>query len=199
MPESKSSKKENNEKNTTCHCGSNCHCNTRSRIAKNAFPACFLACVLTAALVALCFMIAIISTTYYSGDNRFAKQYSGQFNEEVKESYDFTRTTISAGAVVDFFHSNKTGFIYASTSDCVKCKDFEKNLADAAKEKDVYNRIYHYNYPFEPSDIDRYAHAQTIADDEGPVLLYVRNGRIYDRLDETESDLAIATFLAKYK
>ena len=58
-----------------------------------------------------------------------------------------------------------------------------------------------YNYPAnnEPSVFDDYAEQITLDGEQAPVLLYVRDGRIYDRLDETNGKLGLDLFISKYK
>ncbi len=185
MPESKSQK---------CHCGKDCQC-----CSKNIFPICFLACVMTAVLVSFSCAVVLTAQAVYVNKNNFIKQSSGQFIKEANSEYSQVMAKLSAKGLIDFYGSNQTGFIYASTQDCLECQSFAVRLFNAAKELKIINTVYQYVYPTEPTEFDKYAHQMTIANDNGPVLLYVRDGKIYDRLDEVNGDLGIKNFLTKYK
>ena len=185
MPESKSNK---------CHCSKDCQC-----CSKNFFPICFLACVMTAVLVLFGCAVALTALAAYRNKNDLVKQSSGQFLKETVGESGQSITKLSAKGLIDFYGSNQTGFIYASTQDCLDCQSFAVRLFNSAKELRAVSTIYQYTYPNEPSDFDKFAHQMTIANDDGPVLLYVRNGKIYDRLDEVNGDLGIKNFLTKYK
>ena len=134
-----------------------------------------------------------------SDSKRLCSPFRWCFAKETAEKSSKTITTLSASGAIDFFGSGQTGFLYAAPSNCLQCGGFELRLLDAIKEKSAFGQVYKYSYPIDPTEFDKFAHEATIADEKGPVLLYVRDGRIYDRLDETNGDLAVATFLAKYK
>lgn len=185
MPESKSKK---------CHCGKDCQC-----CSKNIFPICFLACVMTAVLVTFCCAVALTAQVAYRNKNNLVLQSSGQFLKEANSKYSQTIAKLSAKGLIDFYGSNQTGFIYASAQDCLECQSFVVRLFNAAKELGIISTVYQYTYPTEPTEYDKFAHQMTIANENGPVLIYVRNGKIYDRLDEVNGDLSIKTFLNKYK
>ena len=163
------------------------------------FSICFLACVLTATFVVICFAAGIMAAMNYQNKNDYVERANGAFGKEVDRAVKGEITKLSAAGLIDFFSSEETGFIYAATGDCAKCQSFKANLVEAAKKIEVIDQTYQYTYPHDPGELDKYAHEISISTEEAPVLLYVRGGRIYDRLDETNSDLAISTFLAKYK
>ncbi len=200
MPGNKAKKK--------CDC-KNCKCKDCACCglvdARSFFPACFLACIVTAVLVTLFFAVgftAIFSYGYGVHKGVNVANFKGIFSEEYNSAKEDEILKISTGATIDFFVSGHTGFIYASADDCgERCTDFETRLMAAATEKEVANQVFHYNYPAynKPENPDKLAKEMVIASEDAPVLLYVRNGRIYDRLDETNGDLAVAAFLAKYK
>ncbi len=190
MPTKKTSK------TAKCSC-KDCHC--AEEAMRHVFPICVLACILSATLVALCFAVFIAISARHQYESQYAVKFSGRFAQEINAKSEDTIRSISAGGVIDFFGHEETGFIYASTHDCPECMLFNVRLYEAAEEVGVVNQVFHYDYPVDPDEYDRYAHSLTIASEDGPVLLYVRNGRIYDRLDETNGDLSIVTFLKKYK
>ncbi len=94
-----------------------------------------------------------------------------------------------------------SGFIYASTSSCSECTEFDKLLK---KAKDGYeiSGLYHYNfddYSDTTTDVDRAAKDATLAEETAPVFLYIKDGIVYDRLDDVQSESDLVTFINKYK
>ena len=194
MANTKSSKKV--EK---CECGKDCKC-ASCGCKSDALPICFLACVLTAVLVALTFAISFTVIFDYSLKHKYGHQFMGQFETELQNAEDGEILSIGAGSVIDFYESGKTGFIYASSDDCANCFSFEERLTEVAENKNVLADVYHYNYPnSDPSQYDDYAEEITLNGEQAPVLLYVREGKIYDRLDETNGSAGIESFIEKYK
>ncbi len=195
MQSKKSSTKEKNANKTQCKCGENCPCCSKSSV----FPVCFLACMMTAALVSLCFAIGISAHVSYHVQNDFSYRSRGQFAKEFEAKTDAPIISLSASGAIDFFGGDHTGFIYSAPVGCIKCGSFEENLSTIIKEQGAFGQVYKYVYPSQPTDFDEFAYKGIVADSDGPVFLYVRNGYIYDRLDETNGDLAVSAFLAKYK
>jgi hypothetical protein len=195
MAKTKSSKKV--EK---CECGKDCKC-ASCGCKSDALPICFLACVLTAVLVALTFAISFTVIFDYSLKHKYGQQFMGQFATELQNMEEGEMLSIGAGSVIDFYESGQTGFIYASSDDCTGCVSFEERLTEVAGNKGVLANVYHYNYPKnnEPSQYDNYAEEITLNGEQAPVLLYVREGKIYDRLDETNGSASVETFIEKYK
>lgn len=185
------------EKNTDAHVSQTCTCTKR----ESAFPICFLACVLTAVLVSMTFTVGFSAVFNYSLKHKYGSRFSGQFSASLNDARDGEMLEIGAGAVIDFYESGQTGFIYASTDDCTACASFEERLTSIASSIDTLSSVYHYNYPSDndPDEYDNYAMAITLDGDTTPTLLYVRDGKIYDRLDDYLSEAGLSSFLAKYK
>ena len=127
--------------------------------------------------------------------------FFGQFDEDFARTDENEMTEVKAGALIDFFESGHTGFVFATSDECTRCGIFSERLLGAAEEEDLLSSIVHYNYPANnnPNKYDLYAETITLNGEEAPVLLYVRNGKIYDRLDDVNSESGIVTFLEKYK
>lgn len=195
MANTKSSKKvEKHECSTCAKCDGSCGAST-------AFPICFLVCVMTAVLVALIFAISFTVIFDYELKHKYGAKFDGQFALELSEMREGEMLELEAGALIDFYESNQTGFIYASSDDCTSCYNFKERLTTIAEEYDVLANVHHYNYPREnePSIYDDYAEEITLNGEQAPVLLYIRDGKIYDRLDETNGEAGISAFLGKYK
>ena len=77
--------------------------------------------------------------------------------------------------------------------------DFGVRLANVAASAEISD-IYHYEHITEGAgNAEITAHNVTIGKEDSPVLVYVREGVVYDRLDDINSDSDLSTFLAKYK
>lgn len=184
-----------------CNCGSKCSCDNKT-CAKcgNVFSICFLTGVLVAVLVALTFAISFTVIFNYELKHKYGLQFSGQFAKELKDFQDNAILDIEAGAVIDFYESGQTGFLYVSSDDCQYCESFGERLTSIASEAGILANVFHYNYPKSDASVyDDYVSEITLNGEEAPVLLYVRDGRIYDRLDETNGGTGIFNFIAKYK
>ena len=199
MTKTKSSSKSSSSKTEKCACGKDCKCACCER--ESAFPICFLACVMTAVLVALAFAISFTTVFSYDLKHKYGTRFSGQFAEDLQNAEDGKMLEISAGSVVDFYESGQTGFIYASSDQCSECASFEERLVNIASGLGTLPNVYHYNYPADndPSEYDYYAMTITSDGETDPVLLYVRGGKIYDRLDDYYGEAGVSSFLAKYK
>lgn len=162
-------------------------------------PICILVSILTAVLVTLVFSIAFVRSFKFEPKTTY--NVAGAFKSAIadgKKDEDGI-TVLNGEAVVDFFASEKTGFIYASDEDCDECVTFGKTLAKAAETAEVTD-IYHYEHDGESAEkAEESAHEVTIGQEKTPVLLYIKQGRIHDRLDDPKSESDLNTFLAKYK
>lgn len=193
-------KKKSSNKTEKCACGKDCKCACCAR--ESAFPICFLACVMTAVIVALSFAIGFTTIFSYDLKHKYGTRFSGQFAEDLRSAEDGEMLIVSAGSVIDFYESGQTGFIYASSDECGSCVGFEERLTNIASGLGVLSNVYHYNYPAndDPSEYDYYAMAITLDGDLiSPTLLYIRDGKIYDRLDDYYGEAGINSFLMKYK
>ncbi len=186
-----------NEKHADARTQQICACAQRESV----FPICFLTCVLTAVLVSMIFTVGFSAMFNYSLKHKYGSRFSGQFSASLDDARNGEMLEIGAGAVIDFYESGQTGFIYASTDDCTACASFEERLTSVADSLDTLSNVYHYNYPNDndPNEYDYYAMAITLDGDTTPTLLYVRDGKIYDRLDDYLSEAGLSSFLAKYK
>lgn len=170
---------------------------------KSIVSICILVCMLTAVAVSLVFAIGFNETMKSSG-NKTSSAYEGTFAKETAAdaaTYDENSISIlSAGAVADFFESSKTGFIYVSSDDCTDCSIFATRLADAIKGTEAA-AVYHLNLSTgdNATEAENYAKALTGENSAYPILVYVNEGKVYDRLDDTNSEALVASFLAKYK
>ncbi len=162
-------------------------------------PICTLVAILTAVLVTLIFSIAFVQS--FKFETKPTYSVSGAFKDAIMNAKkdDDDITLLNSEAVVDFFVSSKSGFIYASSKDCNDCTSFGETLAIIAKKVEVAD-IYHYEYDPTSTERAEISAREVMADrDNMPALVYVKNGHIYDRLDDPSSESDLSTFLAKYK
>lgn len=162
-------------------------------------PICILVSILTAVLITLIFSIAFVRS--FKFETKTTYNVDGAFKNAIAsgEKDDDGITMLNGEAIVDFFSGARTGFIYGSNDQCTECATFGEMLAKNAESVEVVD-IYHYEYDSNnETKIESAARNTVIGDEVAPVLIYVKKGRIYDRLDDAKSESDISTFLAKYK
>ena len=179
--------------NKKAHCSKCTHC-------ESLFPPCFLACVLTAAIISIAFALSFTIIFNYELRHKYGQKFSGQYEASIIDRSDDKIVNLESGALIDFFESGETGFVFVSSDECIRCYSFNEKLYAIASEKDIIKDIVHYNYPAnnDPSVYDDYAKKITLDEEQAPVLLYVRDGKIYDRLDEVNGTAGLDAFLEKY-
>ena len=92
-------------------------------------PICILVSILTAVLVTLVFSIAFVRSFKFEPKSTY--DVSGAFKDAItsgKKDED-GMTLLNGEAIVDFFTSGKTGFIYATDEGCAECAAFGEKLA----------------------------------------------------------------------
>ncbi len=181
-------------------CGKKCHCEKCGH-CESMFPPCFLACVLTAVIISIAFALSFSIIFNYELRHKYGTRFSGQYEATIADRDEGEIVVLESGALIDFFESGETGFVFVTSDECIRCYSFEEKLSEIATEKDILNDIVHYNYPAnnDPSVFDDYAEEITLNGEQAPVLLYVRDGKIYDRLDEINGTASLDAFLTKYK
>ena len=162
-------------------------------------PICILVSILTAVLVTLVFSIAFVQSFKFEPKTNY--DVTDAFKSAISkgEKDDSGITVLNGEAVVDFFTGKKTGFIFASDDECAGCAEFGTMLATAAEKNEITD-VYHYAYDVNgTAKIEEAAKNVTIGEEKTPVLVYVKEGRVHDRLDDPRSEADLETFLAKYK
>lgn len=162
-------------------------------------PVCILVSILTAVLVTLIFSISFVQS--FKFETKTKLDVAGAFKDAISnQNKDINGITLINGeAVVDFFTSEKSGFIFASDDECTGCAEFGSRLAATAESSEVSD-VYHYEFSGdEGNKAEVAARNVTIGRESSPVLVYVRNGTVFDRLDDINSDSNLSIFLAKYK
>lgn len=166
---------------------------------RSLLPICCLISMLTAVFVTLIFSTAFTSllATDYKND------YKGAFSESIniknadKDNFGFTK--LNSAAIIDMVFLSKGKGIVLVTGDNSNEND---NLANKVMNVAQNATIYHYSVVKDGGDkADEFVRELLIGGDSdgAPALLYISNGQVYDRLDDTHSESVISTFIAKYK
>ena len=164
-------------------------------------PICFLVCALTAVLVALIFSISFTAVFTTELRHKYGHTYAGTYVEEYSKGLGSTVISLSAGATIDMFESGATGFLMIGEKDDERSDDFYAKYSSLVDKLDKTNEffVYTYNKNGEDAQAESYARSITLDNENAPALLYVRNGKIYDRLDSVYDDSILNTFIMKYK
>ena len=128
--------------------------------------------------------------------------YNGKFAEEkVGKQKDSNNITIlSAGAVIDLVKSNEEAFlIVGATNDegsCITCDAFAQRVA---KYAGVASNIYRYNYGNNATTKDDERAKNALGGcDESPAFFFIKDGVVYDRLDDVKEEEDLKLFISKY-
>lgn len=121
--------------------------------------------------------------------------YSGRFdNESAGDNRDENSFAIlSAGAVADMFNTNKTGFLIVSDENSMDSNAFARRVASFAGDA----KVYRYNVAVDKSNDDECA-LGFIGEEETPSFIYVKDGIIFDRLDDVKDEADLESFIQKY-
>ena len=128
--------------------------------------------------------------------------YSGKFNEEkIGTNKDKNGITVlSAGAVIDLVRTNEEAFlIVGATGDdgnCITCDAFAQRVAQYTNKA---ANIYRYNYEGDVvSKDDERAKDALGGIDENPAFYFIKDGAVYDRLDDVKELEDLKLFISKY-
>lgn len=122
--------------------------------------------------------------------------YNGKFDADVKnEKKDESGITIiSAGAAIDMA-KNKSGFIIVGEENDISSDAFARRVASLVEGEEG---IYRYDVKVEENTDDIRAKNILGIYDEVPTIAYVKNGGVYDRIDDVKDIEDLKVFLSKY-
>lgn len=122
--------------------------------------------------------------------------YNGKFDADVKnEKKDESGITIiSAGAAIDMA-KNKSGFIIVGEENDISSDAFARRVAGLVEGEEG---IYRYDVKVEENTDDIRAKNILGIYDEVPTIVYVKNGGVYDRIDDVKDIEDLKVFLSKY-
>ena len=172
--------------------------------AKNSstLPVCLFFSMLTAIIIAL-----TLAITFASLADRYelidASRYKDSLSTSIQDNHRDSdgMVVISGAAIIDWVYNTKaSGFVYITSKDCGSyCDSYGKNLANYLKNESDIN-IYRFNAT-SVNDKDyptAVATNLTLGSDNAPMLIYLKDGVIYDRVDNVDQ-ASMESFLAKYK
>ncbi|MBR3322813.1 hypothetical protein IKG13_02015 [Candidatus Saccharibacteria bacterium] len=177
-------------KTKKCDC-ENCKCGTAHSQVSFYILIALLVATMTVLVVSLSFnksVAEIFKPSTYA--------YSGWFDNEVKdgEKDESGFPLISAGATIDMINSGKTGFLIISDASSMDSDAFARRVSNVVASKD---NIYRYNVSEEKSVDDE--RIDSLVDYKTtPSFIYVKDGRIFDRLDDVKDEEDLKFFLEKY-
>ena len=172
--------------------------------AKNSstLPVCLFFSMLTAIIIAL-----TLAITFASLADRYelidASRYKDSLSTSIQDNHrdGDGMVVISGAAIIDWvYNTEASGFVYITSKDCGSyCDSYGKNLANYLKNESDIN-IYRFNstsvnYKDYPTAV---ATKLTLGSDNAPTLIYLKDGVIYDRVDNVDQ-ASMESFLAKYK
>lgn len=177
---------------------------TYDACAKNSstLPVCLFFSMLTAIIIAL-----TLAITFASLADRYelidASRYKDSLSTSIQDNHRDSdgMVVISGAAIIDWVYNTKaSGFVYITSKDCGSyCDSYGKNLANYLKNESDIN-IYRFNAT-SVNDKDyptAVATKLTLGSDNAPMLIYLKDGVIYDRVDNVDQ-ASMESFLAKYK
>lgn len=177
-----------------CDC-KDCNC------GRSIMPICFLVCTLTAILVALVFAISFTAIFNTELRHKYGTKYSGDFSTEYRNNMGSTVMPLTAGGVIDMFESGATGFLMVGEYNSDRSNSFYSAYTRMIETVGNSNEFFAYIYGQEGADaeVEKYAISITLDVESAPALLYVRNGKIHDRLDSVYDESILNTFIMKYR
>ena len=183
-----------------CDCGEKCNCKCGG-VFSSQLPFYLLIAMLVAVTTVL-----IISLSFNKSVREIfqptSREYSGRFDAEKSgEKKDANELTIlSAGAVIDLTNRKEDAFLLVNElgedGSCPICDAFARRVAEY---RIFANNIYRYDYKVgETSKDDERAKKSFGGCDDAPSLIYIRDGVVYDRLDDVKDESSLSSFISKY-
>lgn len=125
--------------------------------------------------------------------------YSGRFDSESKgderDSNDIA--ILSAGAAVDMVSGSHDGILLICSNGHLACDTISGWLAPYVDS--MGGKIYRYNMPDEENaDYKRAYEALGLIDSNIPDVVYIKDGYVYDRIDNPRSNANLYDFVYKY-
>ncbi|MBQ8157207.1 hypothetical protein IJ102_02355 [Candidatus Saccharibacteria bacterium] len=162
-------------------------------------PLCALISILTAVLVSLIFSVAFTQTLTADRNNSI---YKGSFEHSIHEDLsrdNFGFIELNSAALIDMIYLSQSNGLVLVTDDNNSAASAD--LANAIDAAQSGAEVYHYSVVTGGDKADDFMRNLLVENDSdgAPALLYVKNGSIYDRLDDIHNPSLISTFLAKYK
>ncbi len=199
MPAKKATKKTTKAMKTTstakkCDCAKDCKCCCRTQSQLSFY---LMVILLVVALTALVIWVAYSGALREKNKDKYAA-YRGMFTSEVEKADkdDNGLTLISAGATLDMLTSDESGFLVIGSENCMVCNVYSEWISDSLKDT---SGVYYYRAPETLTDDDIKVRAllsesrDTLVD-----FVYIKNGIVFDRVDDVRDSNNVVSFLKKY-
>ena len=173
----------------------------------NIVSICVLVSCLTAVFVTLVFnfgmkiLLAKDANDTANAKNEIASSYVEAYKSEINDvKFDANNfRAISSRAALGLIESDASGFIYIEPVDCNDtCREFRDLLSYTQSQKN--DPVFAVYLGAELSDADKYLlNIYKISVNDLPTLSYIKEGVIYDRLDNISSLDNLRNFIQKYR
>ena len=155
-------------------------------------------CVIVSLVVIIALMVFSTSQIHHTPDQS-DDQNSNQTDdtdEEPVADYNVLHPLNSQG-VIDFINKRYTGFLYAGRPSCPHCRAFAPILTQVVKDNNLI--VYYYNTDAANVDPELKSEALAIIDTRSvPQFMFIRDGEIIARLDDTTNEFALLEFIRQY-
>ncbi len=165
-------------------------------------PVCCFFSMMTAIVIAIALALTF-SSIVKNYDIISTSRYAGEFQSAIDDNKLDSQmlTVLDSGAVVDWLYNTKAnGFLFVSSANCGDyCRAYNEKLGVILKTDEALD-IFHYDASSVNSknQSDALATKVTLDGSEAPTLLYIKNGYIFDRVDNLD-DASTESFIEKYK
>ena len=173
-----------------CNCDGCCSCSGGTNFGVTMLVS-VLAIVLTVLVIA-----CGVNYTILNHKSPYAK-YKGTFTtESIGDQKDESGIVVlSASGVIDMLIQEKDAFLIVGEENCLGCDVFARRVAN---ELDSTKNVYRYNAHLESTDADKDAKELLGTDNDAPYFIYIKDGYVFDRIDDVKSIENLRFFLEKY-
>ena len=153
--------------------------------------------VLAASLISLVLALCVFNhqlsfVDYKPGVNKTEKKKASTSSSQTTEE---GWVVVGSTKLLSKMAQQESFLLYVGKNSCPACQDFN-SLLKAASDEAGQPEIFYYN-------TEKAKHKKTVLKtlsvEEVPSLVYVKNGVVFDRADNTTDQAAIKAFLEKYK
>lgn len=144
-------------------------------------------------------IIGAVSLAVWAMNSRTDKPAGNETTQEddsqEEEEPDFSvLTSINSQGVLDLLANKKSGFIYAGRPTCPHCQVFAPILTEVVAEKNW--TVYYFNTDATQGETGRGDALDALEISVVPSFVYVKNGKVAARLQDTASRDALIEFIS---
>ena len=176
-----------------CKC---CECKCGEKGNQSQVPFYLLIGMLVAAMVVLVVSVSFnISVRDIFRPSTY--MYNGKFDKELqgdKKDENGIRV-LSAGAVIDMV-KNKKGFLIVGEENDISSDAFARRVGNLVDGDLDALGLFRFNITADDNDSARAK--DMLGVESAPAFLYIKNGEVYDRIDDVKDEDLLKVFLSKY-